>query len=188
MASTSSASQKPIIFLSSFCEHCQSANNLLLKYNIRQLFVVFNVDKHGDKIPPMIRSVPSILLPTRAVLEADMVFEFIENIIKEVAVQDVSAYYAQDMGSGISDSFSYLEETSADAPSRDGPFALLREDSVSLASQNNTMGSFGTPMETRSKSKSGNSGMDTSSHKTLDNLRMEREQDLKQIFSGPRPV
>ena len=102
-----------LLFYSKNCIYCTDLMNKLYKnQNLYKKFILINVNNKNIKIPPFVKSVPSILVTegnNRDLLVGSQVFDWLKNKT-EVEVDKSIGNWDPVTMSGYSDSFSYLDE------------------------------------------------------------------------------
>jgi glutathione S-transferase len=101
--------RKPILFVSNYCEYCKQVLALLSKKGLRAHFLIANVDKHASQMPAFLQRVPTILTENKEVLVDATVFTYIDMLAQQHAAVDIQPFYAGDMGSHVSDKYSYIK-------------------------------------------------------------------------------
>lgn len=160
--------KKPLLFYSLYCEHSKALLSFLTRRGMKEAFMLVNVDKHHARMPPFVTSVPTLFTGNDVIVE-DKLDAFIENQAeKQGSTLPVDAYYDQEMGNGISDSYSYLGD-STDQQRVERAYSLVSNDC-----------SITTPKED-------DFGKGTRSSE-IDNYRSERDKDIDAIFKTSSPA
>jgi hypothetical protein len=147
---------KPLLFYSPFCEFSKQVIGTVLKRGMRDNFLFVDIHKYIGRIPSNIQKVPCLLVNGRHVFIEDQLEEYIEQHARPNA--DIEPYYHSEMGGGLSDSFSYLD---------DGISSKPVERSFSLV---NTQFTIETPSEDMFDA--------IYNKKTLEAYRTERDSDI----------
>ncbi len=103
---------KDLLFYSKSCDHSRDVINILLKNNIRELFILVPVDDNKYRIPPFVTHVPTILTKQKNVLCDDSLVSYIDKIVQSLSIQDISPYSLSD--SGYSTQYTWLTENGYD--------------------------------------------------------------------------
>ena len=73
--------QKDMYFYSTYCDHCRSITDLIIKQGLRNSYMFVCVDNKALKIPPFITHVPSILsYQTKSVYVDDALLTYINRM------------------------------------------------------------------------------------------------------------
>lgn len=148
---------KPIIFYSSFCEHSNQLLTMLVKRNLREKFVLINVDKYARNLPSCVDRVPLLMTPEKKTFSDDVLFEFVESLVE---TNDVCDY---DGGGGnMSDCFSYIDENGGAGGGVGACFSSVQE-------------------ETRIYTPSDEEFNSNRPDVTMDKIKMEREKEIQNV-------
>lgn len=106
------STQKHILFFSNFCHYSKDLMNLIVKKNIKHLFVFINVDdaaQRGLTLPPVVDRVPMIITSNKQVLADDRIMVFLQDMAAPREEQ-ISPFTITGRGNGsaYSDGFSYI--------------------------------------------------------------------------------
>jgi len=126
------------------------------------MFLFVNVDKHKP-IPPNVDRVPYLMLPDKTSFVNDELFAYIEKLSQSLNNENVNAYFDNEMGNGISDSFSYIDDNQ-ESSKVERSFSMINTDFM-----------IPTPKEDEFRTSKTSSEMDK--------LKIERENELKQYFN-----
>jgi hypothetical protein len=155
--------KKPLLFYSLYCEHSKAVLSYIARKGIKDIFLLVNVDRHHNKVPSFINSVPCVF-NGQAVLKDDDLNSYIDAEAEKHGSQvEIDAYYQPEMGSSMSDSYAYLETD---------PGVRVERSFTSLDSD--------FKIETPKEDDYGK-GMKASE---IDKYKMDREKELSQILGG----
>jgi len=157
--------QRALLFFSLYCEHSKGLLSYIARKGMNKMFMFVNVDKHRP-IPPFIDRVPFIILPDKSTLSGENLFGYVEKVAQSVNNENINAYFDNEMGSSMSDSYSYLDDSASGVVER----------SFSMITNN-----FAIPTPKEDEFRSSNST-------EMDKLKLERELDVKQLFKGQTPA
>lgn len=107
---------KDILFYSNYCNYCKQFNDNLNKYqDIKNKLHLFCIDNNREKVPTIIKSVPSILTKEKKILTGKDVFNWFEQQQQhqQKEIDDPLAWHNNEMGSAFSDHYSFLEADTA---------------------------------------------------------------------------
>lgn len=186
-----------ILYYSNYCNHCKSILQQISRSNIKEGVHFICIDKRTQKngatyvilenqeifLPPNIVRVPSLLLLNRgnSVVEGDAVLSY---IIEEKRVENIkatnnngepSAFGLNDFGTIISDSYSFLDQSSDDLSAKGNGGMRQIHNYVSV---NQDM-VIETPLENYKPNTISNNGM------SLEELQAKRDRDVPK---QPRPA
>lgn len=71
---------KNILFYSNYCSHSKNCIEMINKTNLRQQILIFCIDDNMEKIPSFIKSVPTILTPSKELIQGKQLFNYLEHI------------------------------------------------------------------------------------------------------------
>jgi hypothetical protein len=169
-------SNKFILFYSNQCRHCEQFNKMLYKSNHFNEFVRICIDDKSirSQIPSTIKTVPTILLPTkpRRQLQGKEVFEWFNTINKVNKAADIGVEaFSGDMG-GYSDNFSFVDN---DKKPLEHTFAFLNKNNEQIVTPPQDSG------ENLSSSNVANSnGGSSSGDSSYERLLEQRSRDMPQ--------
>ena len=119
------SNQDYLFFYSEKCVHCKEFLQLLLRDQpLYKKFIKINIENNNIKIPPYIKSVPSIIVPVNGkanVLVGTKAFQWYQDIHKETVKNNSIKDWDPMTMSGYSDGYSYLES----GPSMEKNFSFL---------------------------------------------------------------
>ena len=108
---TQSQAKKNIFFYSNSCTFSKKFNEILSKTKVYNTFLKICIDIRGIRLPAFVKRVPTIVVydtnGRRHILSGKEAFEWVCLLSDEPI--DISEYQACEMGSAISDSYSYLD-------------------------------------------------------------------------------
>jgi len=156
---------RALLFFSLYCEHSKALLAFIARKGMNKLFMFIDVNKHRP-IPQFVDRVPFLILPDKSTLANDMLFTYVENVAQSLTKENINAYFDNEMGNGMSDSYSYIDES----------VGGIVERSFSMISNNFAIS---TPKEDEFRN---------SNSTEMDKLKMERELDVKQFFKDPKRV
>lgn len=160
--------KKPLLFYSLYCEHSNALLSFLTRKGMKEAFMLVNVDKHHARVPPFVTIVPT-LFTGKDVLVEDQLNAFIEQEAEKHGPSvPVDAYYDQEMGNGISDSYSYLGDAT-EQQRVERAFALVSNDCAIATPKEDDFGKGARSSE-------------------IDNYKSERDKDIESIFKTVSPT
>lgn len=109
-----------ILFFSQKCQHCHEALNLIEKIG-KDKFIFRNVDVPNIPIPPQVDRVPCLATNDRKLYMEETLFSFLKSKMQS----DIQPFMINEMGSGLSDNYSYMDESGANL---DHSFQFLNKD------------------------------------------------------------
>jgi len=143
--SAAKSSDKPILFFSEYCNFCKSIINDIIKKNIRNRFLLLNIDnKAHSSLPKFVDRVPLVFIAdeNRVLIEDD-----IESLVASIAAvsntsKEVEPFLMNEMGSGMSDVYSYIDNE--DVGSGEKNFAFVdKEIRINTPADNDNSGTGG---------------------------------------------
>lgn len=104
--------QKHLLFYSNLCQYSQDTLRTISKKNIRNLFMTICIDnpKFQSSIPAFVDRVPFILTNNQEIVIDDNIQLFLEIISKQTTKDELTPYSTLEMGSKLSDGFSYITD------------------------------------------------------------------------------
>jgi hypothetical protein len=102
--------QKDILFYSKFCNHCNEVIAMIMKANIRNLFIFVSVDENKYNIPPFVTHVPTIVTKKKEILKDGDVISYLTRT--EDVSKEISPFSLGD--DSYSSSFTFLTENGYD--------------------------------------------------------------------------
>ena len=155
--------KKPLLFYSLYCDHSKSILSYIARKGIKSAFLLINVDRHQAQVPAFIQSVPSLFTGDSVLVDDDL-SRFIDAESEKLGANStIDAYYDKEMGSFMSDSYSYINDASG--PARvERNFSLVDNDCKII-----------TPKE--------DDFMIGGQRSEIDSFKTERERDIAKILS-----
>ena len=109
-----------ILYYSNYCINCKEFMNILCKTPIYNKFTKINVSEGIVNIPPFLKSVPTITVPTHNTpLVGEEVFKWLEENSEQRMKninQSILPYHPDEMDGVLSDNYSYLDVKDTDQP------------------------------------------------------------------------
>jgi hypothetical protein len=175
-------SNKPILFYSPNCQHCQNLWNVLKEKNI--LDHIHKVNIHKNKIPSSIQSVPCLVVKGRGNLTGQTINLFFNsytppqrntpenNLVQsnntENSTDDsIKDFLPCEMGSNWSDNYSYIDNNN--------PI----NHSYSFLSNTDTGIPDITAVQNQSKETGGKTGKNDDISKRMESMKSARDQDMQ---------
>lgn len=109
-----------IFFFSEKCIHCKEAFSLIEKIG-KDKFVFRCVDVPSIPIPPQVDRVPCLATSDRKLYMEDTLFNYLKSRLQS----DIQPFMIKEMGSSMSDNYSYMDESGANL---DHSFQFLNQD------------------------------------------------------------
>jgi hypothetical protein len=156
---------KPVIFYSSFCEHSNHLLTTLVKKNLREKFILVNVDKYAQKLPQCVDRVPLLMTPEKKTFSDDVLFEFVESLVDTNSVCDY------DGGASMGECFSYIDN--------DGGSGVMGGGVGACFSSVQDESRIYTPTDDEFNTGRGDV--------TIDKIKMEREKEIQSVKPS-RPI
>ena len=108
-----------ILYYSNYCINCKEFINILCKNSIYSNFKKINVSVNRN-YPSIIKSVPTIIVPNiERPLIGEEVFQWLEHFSSKrtkTMQEEIIPYSPGEMGSGLTDSYSYLDSKDTEQP------------------------------------------------------------------------
>lgn len=99
---------KHLLFFSNFCHYSKDLMNIVVKKNVKNMFLFINVDDIGKKytLPPVVDRVPMIITNTKVVVTDDQILEFLDAIAPR---EESISPFSLETGGFFSDNFSTID-------------------------------------------------------------------------------
>ena len=127
------------LFYSNYCNFCKQFLQKLNKLDIKKEFSFYCVD--NNKAPPHVRSTPTLSIrQEQKNLKGKEAFDWLENyIIKKNENAMPSAWHPGEMGSSMSDNYSFLNNENISEGGISHSFSFLNNNNVSSINIDNNM-------------------------------------------------
>lgn len=164
-----------ILFYSNYCQYCKELVSLIVKKNVKHMFLLVSVDDTSRRytLPPVVDRVPMIITADKQVISDDGLAPFVNAL---GARQDEVAPFAIQSGglSAYSDSFSFLEGAECTSDFCRG-FKLLSEEQSSASVMMQSQDVY----ESRSKSEVASA----QNNAAYERLLSERDKDMQTLYA-----
>ena len=158
---------KPVLFISNYCDHSKELLTTLLKANMKNQFSIVCVDNdNNNKLPPFVDRVPLMYYDNKVLVDEGL-FNYIESLNNQQNNNsEILPFTSMEMGNGtLSDNYSYIGANNKDFPEKNTiqkTFSHISQDEQRIY----------TPEEDSVLSKS---------KLSLEDLISKRENDIKHI-------
>lgn len=156
--------QKDILFYSNLCEYCKEILATLVKNNLRDYFMLVNIDNRSYKLPPFVDRVPLIYTTQRKVFADENLLNYIQSKIVSSTLQPYALVGTNT--NAYSENFSFIEDS---------------DNVIEDSSRNyNLVGSEHQKIYAPTEDDSNNKG----TPQILEKFMAERDSDIEKIFGN----